>query len=561
MNKTIEYSDEARNRLLSGVRKIAKAVKGTLGPSGKNVFIRNGSDTKPFASKDGVTVAAQIGSDDYIEQAAIEAIQDAANNADNKAGDGTTTATILAEAIFELGTIMCITNTNVIDMKKGIDYAVGKIVEELKSLSIDCKENYEQLKQVALVSSNNDEQIADVVLDAFKVAGDQGVVNIKRSRTTDTYLTTIKGMNLATGYRSPYFVNDFENDMVEFEKPYIYMTNEKITSVTDNFNALLQTLNEKQLPLLIICKDMDPQVLSMLVDNVTKGVLKVCVCKAPGFGEQQNEELRDLGVMLGKQPFMEHDGLQFNEIEVIIDIDNPNEDSILNYLPQSEGVMVSKNRLSVKGPIGITDKELKTIEAAKLTRADQLRKQLEKQTTTYEKAAIQSRISRLSDGIAYINIGAVNDMEFNEKQQRIQDALYAVKSASEEGIIPGGGTAFMFISKKRYRSDYVDIQKGINVVMKAIQEPFHQILKNVGIDLKQVHDKHYQKYWNSGINARTGIPTNDMIGEGIIDPVKVARVALENAASIAGMLLTTDCVIIDNTVYDKSRANCNTDFQ
>ena len=569
MNKTIEYGAEARERLLSGIQKISRAVKGTLGPSGRNVLIRNNSDTKPFATGDGVTVGAQFSSSDFIEQIAIELMQDAENNADNKAGDGTTTATILAEAIFELGVAKIKEETNVIDLKRGIDTAVGKIVKELGKLAIDCKTNLEQLKHVAMISSNNDQQIADVVLDAFEVAGDQGVVNIKRSRTTDTYMTTIKGMNLSTGYISPYFITDFANEMVEFDKPYIYMTNEKITSVTKNLNILLQVMNEKQSPLLIVCKDIDPQVLNMFVDNVTKGVLKVCVCKCPAFGEMQNEELRDMGTMLGKNPFLENSGLDFNEIEIpdlpeaewkenesILDAEK-----ILQYLPQSEGVMVSKNQLSIKGPIGLSKKELETVEGAKVSRIDYLREQLKKQKTSYEKEVIQARISRLSDGIAYINIGAVTDIEFNEKQHRITDSLYAVKSAYEEGIIPGGGTALMYVSTKNYRSKNKSEQIGINIVMKAIEAPFYQILKNVGIEGNGFLAKTYKNNFNTGINARTRLHVSDMIEEGIIDPVKVTRVALENAASIAGMLLTTDCVIIDNSVYDKQNANCNTDFE
>ena len=553
MSKTIEYSDSgAREKLLSGIQIISKAVKGTLGPSGKNVLIRNNDDIRPFVTKDGVTVAAHISSDDYIEQVAIEAIQEAANISDEKVGDGTTTATILAEAIFELGTIATVKDTNVIDLKKGIDIAVNKIVDNLKKLAIDCKDNQEQLKQVALVASNNDQQIADVVLDAFKVAGNQGVVNIKRSRTSETYLTTIKGMNIGTGYISHYFINDFENANVDFDKPYIYMTNEKITSVTDNFDALLQEINSKQLPLLIICKDIDPQVLGMLVENSTKGNLKVCVCKAQGFGQQQNENLEDLGVMLGKAPFMENSGLDFNEIKLPEDSDAPD---ILSFLPQSEGVLVTKNRLSIKGPINISDKELKIIEKAKLKRADNLREQIKKHTNSYEQSELQTRISRLSDGIAYINIGAVSNIEFEEKQHRIKDSLYAVKSAYEEGIIPGGGTAFMYISKKQFRRRNRFEQLGVNIVMKAIEKPFYQILENVGIKLEKIQIKHYKDNFNTGMNARTGVHVNNMIEEGIIDPVKVTRIALENAASIAGMLLTTDCVIIDNSVYEKNKAN------
>ena len=569
MKKTIVYGDDAKKRLFAGIQKIAKGVKVTLGPSGRNVLIRNGSgDKKPFASKDGVTVAAQFSSDDYIEQQAIEAVQDAANLADNKAGDGTTTATILVEAIFELGMEVAKENgINLIDLKRGIDLGVMHIVDELKKLSIECKTDLEQLKQVALISSNNDEIIANVVLDAFKVAGNQGVVNIKRSRTSETFLTTIEGMNLSTGFLSQYFINDFENEIVNFENPYVYMTNEKITSITTNFDILLGAVHQKDVPLVIICKDMDPAVLGMLIDNVSKGTLRVCVCKAPGFGEQQNEELIDLGTLLGKNPFLEHDGIAFNEIEVPMLIENGevqydnnnnpivNSEFLLDYLPQSEGITITKNNISVKGPLYTNDDDLKVIENSKALRVEYLRKQLEKQKTVYEQSAIQTRISRLAQGIAYINIGAISDIEYDEKQHRIQDALYAVKSASEEGIIPGGGTALMFVSKMKPKncSNY-SVQQGMNIIFSAIEEPFNQILKNVGLEVEDITIETIKNKFNIGIDARTQKPCDDMIGEGIIDPVKVTRVALENAASIAGMLLTTDCVIVDNRVYENNNA-------
>jgi len=552
MNKTIVYGDDAREKLLSGVKLIAKAVKVTLGPSGRNVLIRNADgEHKPFASKDGVTVAGQISSDDYVEQVAIEAVQDAANNADNKAGDGTTTATLLVEAIFQLGTEAIQKDVNLIDLNKGIELAVTHIVEQLKNLSVPCEKDYDKLLEVALISSNNDEIISKVVVDSFKVAGDQGVVNIKRSRTSETFLSTIKGMNVSTGFISRYFVNDFTYDAVDHEKCYVYFTNEKITSITTNFDLLLQAVSQAQEPLLIICKDIEPSVLTMLVENSTAGQLKVCVCKAPGFGEQQNEELEDIGVVLGKRPFMENDGLNFNTITLKED------ESILDYIPRSEGIRATMNQLSIKGPIGVSPEDLERIEEQKKARVDYLRDKLEQQKTSYEKAQLQSRISRLAEGIAYINIGAVSDIEFDERQHRIQDSLYAVKSASEEGIIPGGGTTLMYISDMTYSVDgNHSMQIGYDIVMKAIQTPFFQILENVGMEVEDNTVIHIKENFNKGINARTQMPCEDMIKEGIVDPTKVTRVALENAASIAGMLLTTDCVVIDNAVYER-RINKN----
>lgn len=554
-NVTISYSEEARKELLAGVEKIAKAVKGTLGPSGKNVLIRgHNGDNKPFATKDGVTVASTIYSKNPNEQIAIELIQDAANNADNKAGDGTTTTTILAEAIFKLGTKATASDTNVLDLKLGIDLAVKEVIKYLTKISVKCHEDYKRLLEVALISSNNDKQIAQVVLDAFKVSGNQGVVNIKRSRTNETYLSTIKGMNISTGYRSPYYVNDHANDLVEFKNPYIYITNERISSITENFDTLLQTIMTKKKSLLIISKDIDPAVQGMLIDNIKNG-LQVCVCKAPGFGEQQNETLRDIGTMLGFNPFLENDGNDFNELKVSIKKDPATnqfiDSDILKNFPQSEAIMATKNMLSIKGPVGITKKREKEIEKGKLTKADQLRSLLEKQKTSYEKAELQSRISKLTDGIAFIHIGAISDIEYEDKQHRIQDTLYAVKSASEEGIVAGGGTALLHASTIHITAKNRFIQLGIGVVMDAISEPFKQILRNVGIKVSPTQIKYFKDNYNFGINARTGEHSDDMIGIGIIDPLKVTRIALENAASISGMLLTTDCVVIDTSVYDE----------
>jgi len=538
MSTTIKYTTEARQELLAGVEAIAKAVKVTLGPSGRNVLIRSTGSTRPFATKDGVTVAAQIKSEKEIEQQAIEAFQEIANEADNNAGDGTSTATLLGEAIFK-GGINLDQTVNLIEVKRGIDKATKHIVGRLKELAVSCEDNSKQLKEVAMISSNHDEEIANVVLDAFKISGDQGVVNIKRSRTNETYLTSVEGMHLGSGYQSPYFVNDHANDLVDFENPYVYFTNEKIMTATPNFSRIIEESRSSKNPILIICKDIDVNLAGLLAANISKG-LQICIVKAPGHGVAQDEELRDLGTILGKEPFLEGEGIQFNDIE---------EAEIMNYIPQSESIMVSKHTTSIKGPKGLPKEEADKIEDSKKARIKYLRNQLEKQVTSYEKQQLQSRISRLTNGIAYIHIGAVTDIEFSEKQHRIQDALYGVKSANEEGIVPGGGTALLHISKDKLVHKDKNIQLGCNIVFNAIKEPFIQILENIGVELSLHAVDVFADIWNYGIDARTGEECPDMIKAGIIDPVKVTRVALENAASIAGMLLTTDCVIVDNDAY------------
>lgn len=542
--KTIVYGDEARQRLLDGVQAIAKAVKITLGPSGKNALIRQAFDTKPFATKDGVTVAGQMFIDDYVGRMAIESLQDVANNADSKAGDGTTTATVLAEAMFEEG-IKRIKNCNPIEFQRGISMAVGAVVKELKkrAISVNTEKDIKRLRQVALIASNNDENIADIVIDAFKVAGNQGVVNIKRSKTRETYLTTIDGMNLPVGYRSVYYINDHKHQIVDFDKPFIYMTNEKITSISDNLDMLLQYVSKEQIPLLIICKDIDEAISENFIYNKSKNTLKICVCKAPGFGQEQVELLKDLGVVLGKEPFLENE-LDFNSIPA---------DELMGYLPRVDNVIVTDQSLSIKEPI-VNDEEFQEIEEAKKARADKLREQLKTDITAYEKGILQTRISRLTDGIAYINIGAISDIEFNEKQHRIQDALYSVKSAYEEGIVPGGGCALNFIGNnmnfdhtKMSESEY----EGACLLLEILHFPFMQILQNTGITLSEEAYKAISHNWNYGIDARTQKQSNDMIKDGIIDAVKVTRVALENSASVVSMLLTTELVVIDNSAYEQ----------
>lgn len=558
MKKNIQYSGDARELLLSGVSKIAKAVKITLGPSGKNVLIRNSNSREPFATKDGVTVASEIYSENPVEQIAIEAIQQVANNTDSGSGDGTTTATILAEAIFALGTELVTEETNIIDLKRGIDLAVSLVVKELKEMAVEYKTE-ERLMQVAMISSNNDEEISKVVVDAFKVAGNQGVVNIKRSKGHDTYLTTIDGMNLDTGYRSRYYVNNHEHDIVEFDKPYVLMLDKKINDISDNLNQLLSYVSAHQIPLLIVCPDIDSSVSDMFIENKVKNVLKICVCKTPGFGDEQLNELHDMATMLGKVPFIENGGLNFDSIKLKVDPKTGvalNIEELLAHIPRSEEVIVTKNRLSIKGPFGITDEEYDKVSKAKEARANSLREELEKEITQYEKSKLQTRISRLTDGIAYINIGAVSEIEYIEKQHRIQDALYGIKSASEEGIIPGGGTALMYISNKLkdVKLDSSEsVQLGMTVILNAIQVPFYQILSNVGHVLSNDEINYIVNNFNTGIDARTRKASKNLIESGIIDPKKVTRTALENAASVAGTLLTTDCTIVDLTVYEKPK--------
>lgn len=574
MSKVILYKDAAREKLLAGASMLAEAVRVTLGPSGRTVLIKRKGESKNSATKDGVTVAHEVASEDYIEQQAIEAIQSVAANTDEDGGDGTTTATILAQAILKFGSDAQEESKvplNFVDLKRGIDVATHFVVEKLKEISrpIETKSKKateKELMKVALISSNNDIEISKIVVDAHKVSGREGVVHIKRSvNHKKTYMTNIDGVNLPTGYRSIYFINDLENQLVRLNKPYIYMTDESINSVSDNLENLLTICSMNQLELLILCKDMDPAVLGMLATERQKGTLKVCVCHAPGFGEEQKNTLKDLGIIMGQMPFIDKEGMSFNDLEFeteekVIQGKKQIIPSIKNmdkFFPRSEEIMCTDNRLSIKGPIGLSKDKFESIKIAKENQAEKLSLSLKKMTDSYEKGQVQTRISRLREGMAYLNIGAISDIEYEEKQDRIKDALYAVKSAASEGIIPGGGTTLYYISgMEKPKAKSHSVRVGIDIVFDAIQVPFFQILDNVGI-LKEISDEtknHIRNNLNTGFNARTGEISKDMIADGIIDPVKVTRVALENAASVAGTLLTTDCVIVDTEAYEPKKS-------
>jgi chaperonin GroEL len=557
--KKIIYGSEARMKLNSGVEKLSRAVKSTLGPGGRNVLIKSKQDQEPFSTKDGVTVAGQFSSEDPIEQIAIETIQKVSSDTDSLAGDGTTTASVLAEHILEKG-LNFPSNLNLLDIKKGIDECSDKVVKILKERAIPCN-SLEDLNKVAMISSNYDNEVADIVTDAFQISGKQGIVNIKRSRDTKSRVTSIKGMNMPTGYHSKEYINDYENEICEFQNAYVYMTNSKISEVSENLSHVLEQVSKSGRELLIICKDIDTLVSNMLITNKRKGSIKVCVCKAPGFGEDQEKLLRDIGCALGMEPFIEGDSIDFNEID---------QDSIFDYLPVSEEIFVSEQNLSIKS--------LDSQKDAMAARADLLREESGDHKNTYEKSVLNARISRLTDGIAIIHIGALTDIAFVEKQHRIQDALYAVKAANEDGVIPGGGAALFTIG-----NEYFDLPLnkskayGYNIVLRAIQMPLIQICENAGIEVPYPHEYSFieniiakiQEWINPAENKMSkydydkikdefeigyDVKTNtlcNMITKKIIDPVKVTTVALQNAASISGLLLTTECVIVETTSFDK----------
>lgn len=559
--KEIRYSKDARKELLSGVEMIAKAVKTTLGPSGRNVLIRNKGENRPFSTKDGVTVAGQVSSKNPTEQVAIESLQDIANIADEGAGDGTTTATVLAEAILLEG-LKEIDDRNLFDVKRGIEEAARLVVELIGENSIDVKDNSERLKEVAMISSNGDEEIASIVKDAFEIAGKQGIVNIKRSRSYDSYVKSIKGMTLPVGYISKFYATSADDTCV-LEKPWVYFTDKKLNTVSDNLDYFLAQAASRGQSVLIMCNGLDPAVSEMFIRNTQQGAIRLCVTKLPGFGNEQVDLLRDLGCVLGKDPFIENEGLDFDEIA---------QEDLFKVVPRCKEVTISEHNTSFSEPYfevseelakanDITLEELETkkktfvreIDQAKLDRADMLREEIENTQTQYEKSVLQTRISRLSDGIAFINIGARSNTEFLEKQARVQDALYAVKAASQEGIVPGGGATLYSISTLitvDSISANSDILYGATVLLNAIRRPMLQIIENVGEEVTEKDLDYIGSNFKAGYDAVNKTVVSDMFEEKIIDPAKVTRVALESAVSIASLLLTTECSIVDTEVYE-----------
>lgn len=551
MTKT-EYGSDARAKLSSGVEDLSKAVKVTLGPSGRNVLIKKSREEDAFSTKDGVTVANSYLSSDPIKQLAIEVIQKVASETDGTAGDGTTTATVIAEYILKKG-LNFPKRLNLLDIKKGIDQCTNKVIDILTDRSIACKDEI-SLHRVAMISSNYDQIISDAVIEAFKISGKQGIVNIKRSRDSKTFVSAMKGMNMPGGYRSRDYMNNYEDEVCEFENAFVYMTNKKIQMVTPNLEYLLNYVAEENKQLLIICKEMDILVSNMLIQQKRKGAIQVCVCRSPGFGAEQEELLRDIGIALGTPPFIENEAIDFDELP---------QNELLNHIATSPAILVTAQNLSIKS----NDSE----EDAMHGRADSLRSQIETKHNAYEKSQLQARISRLTDGIAFINIGANTDIEFVEKQHRIQDALYAVKSANQEGVVPGGGAALFTISDEIIKPDNKSLAYGYEIIIQAIKMPLIQICENAGktIRLKKpslleklenlLHGKrddlilendvlHMSGFFNYGYNVKTESVEN-MIDSKIIDPVKVTRVALQNASSIAGLLLTTECVIVEEDAY------------
>ncbi|TCV13610.1 chaperonin GroEL [Sphingobacterium alimentarium] len=523
MAKQVKYNVEAREALKKGVDTLANAVKVTLGPKGRNVIIEKKFGS-PAITKDGVTVAKEIELKDAIENMGAQMVKEVASKTADQAGDGTTTATVLAQAIVAPGIKSVAAGANPMDLKRGIDKAVSAVVANLKTQSQTVGQDNNKIKQVASISANNDEIIGSLIAEAMQKVGNDGVITVEEAKGTETEVKTVEGMQFDRGYLSPYFVTNSDKMEAELESPYILIYDKKIS----NMKELLPIL-EKQVqtgkPLLIIAEDLDGEALATLVVNKIRGSLKVAAVKAPGFGDRRKAMLEDIAILTGGTVISEERGYKL-------------ENATLEDLGQAEKVVVDKDNTTVINGAGNAE-DIKA-------RVAQIRSQIETTTSDYDREKLQERLAKLSGGVAVLYVGATTEVEMKEKKDRVDDALHATRAAVEEGIVAGGGVAFIRATEalKDLRGANEDENIGIDIIKRAIEEPLRQICFNAGIEGAVIVQKVKEGTADFGYNARTDVFEN-LIGAGVIDPTKVSRVALENAASVASMLLTTECVLAD----------------
>ena len=523
MAKDIKYNWEAREGLKKGVDALANAVKVTLGPKGRNVII----DKKfgaPQITKDGVTVAKEIELKEAIENMGAQMVTEGASKTNDQAGDGTTTATVLAQAIFNTGLKNVTAGANPMELKRGIDKAVATVVDNLKSQSVEINDSHEKIEQVATISANNDNAVGKVIAEAMQKVKKEGVITIEEAKGTDTTVKIVEGMQFDRGYISPYFVTDTEKMEAVYDNPFILIYDKKISNMKE-FLPILEKVVQSGRPLLIISEDVDSEALATLVVNRLRGGLKIVAVKAPGFGDRRKEMLEDIAILTGGTVISEEKGFKL-------------EDADIAMLGTAEKITVDKENTTIVSGKG--DKN--AIEG----RIGMIKAQIEKTTSDYDREKLQERLAKLAGGVAVIYVGAASEVEMKEKKDRYDDALHATRAAIEEGIIPGGGVAYIrsISSLKNLKGENEDQKIGIDIVRRALEEPLRQIAANAGKEGSVIVNAIAKGKGDYGYNARTDQFVN-MIEAGVIDPTKVARVALENAASIAGMLLTTECVLAE----------------
>ena len=523
MAKEILFNIDARDQLKKGVDALANAVKVTLGPKGRNVIIEKKFGA-PHITKDGVTVAKEIELADAYQNTGAQLVKEVASKTGDDAGDGTTTATVLAQAIVAEGLKNVTAGASPMDIKRGIDKAVAKVVESIKDQAETVGDNYDKIEQVATVSANNDPVIGKLIADAMRKVSKDGVITIEEAKGTDTTIGVVEGMQFDRGYLSAYFVTNTEKMECEMEKPYILIYDKKISNLKD-FLPILEPAVQTGRPLLVIAEDVDSEALTTLVVNRLRSQLKICAVKAPGFGDRRKEMLEDIAILTGGVVISEEKGLKL-------------EQATIEMLGTADKVTVTKDYTTVVNGAGNKD-SIKE-------RCEQIKAQIVATKSDYDREKLQERLAKLSGGVAVLYVGAASEVEMKEKKDRVDDALRATRAAIEEGIIPGGGVAYIraIDSLEGMKGDNADETTGIGIIKRAIEEPLREIVANAGTEGAVVVQKVREGKGDFGYNARTDVYEN-LHAAGVVDPAKVARVALENAASIAGMFLTTECVIVE----------------
>ena len=533
MAKIIQYETEAREKLKRGVDALANAVKVTLGPKGRNVVIERKFGA-PTITKDGVTVAKEIELEDPMENLGAQMVKEVASKTSDIAGDGTTTATVLAQAIVTAGLKSLAAGANPMDLKRGIDKAVKTVVSTLEAMSVEVSSDNEKIEQVGTISANNDPEIGKLIAQAMKKVSKDGVITVEEARGTDTYVDVVEGMQFDRGYVSPYFVTNAEKMEAELENPFILIYDKKISNMKDLLPILEKTAQTGR-PLLIIAEDVDGEALATLVVNKIRGTLRIAAVKAPGFGDRRKAMLEDIAILTGGVVISEERGYKL-------------ENATLEYLGNADKVTIDKDNTTLVNGQG----EEEQIKA----RINQIKAQIDTTTSDYDREKLQERLAKLAGGVAILYVGAPTEVEMKEKKDRVDDALHATRAAVAEGIVPGGGVAYIrAIAELENTVGTNDDEKtGIEIVKRAIEEPLRQISANAGLEGSIVVQKVKEGTGNFGFNARTET-YGDMLEAGVIDPTKVSRVALENAASIASMLLTTECLIVDKPQEEASHAH------
>ncbi len=519
--KDVKFGDSARHKMVAGVNVLADAVKVTLGPKGRNVVLER-SFGAPTITKDGVSVAKEIELKDRFENMGAQMVKEVASKTSDVAGDGTTTATVLAQAIVKEGMKFVAAGMNPMDLKRGIDKAVVAIVEQLKAISKPCTTSRE-IAQVGSISANSDSDIGEIIANAMDKVGKEGVITVEDGSGLSNELDVVEGMQFDRGYLSPYFINNADKQIAAMENPFVLLHDKKISKIRDLLPVLEQVAKAGR-PLLIIAEDVDGEALATLVVNNIRGILKTCAVKAPGFGDRRKAMLEDIAILTGGTVIAEEVGLTLEKIT-------------LADLGQAKRIEVGKENTTIIDGAGKAD----TIEG----RVKQIRKQIEEATSDYDREKLQERVAKLAGGVAVIKVGAATEVEMKEKKARVEDALHATRAAVEEGIVPGGGVALLRARGTiKVKGDNPDQEAGIKIVLRAIEEPLRQIVANAGDEPSVVVNKVVEGKANFGYNAASG-EYGDMVAMGVLDPTKVTRYALQNAASVAALMLTTDCMVAE----------------